>query len=104
MSKIRKCSMRMSPGVDQLVEKYGMPAGFQRISWHAVKAGQEVWVYGTIHREMNYMTYQHGHAYGPHRVESVKERRLVNGKGRSFMEYQESLLVREDLTCPVLPA
>lgn len=77
--------MRMSPSIDQLIDKYGLPPGFKRIAWSAVSVGQTVWVYGTHLGD--------GKAYGPHTVDNITERRLQNCKGRNFLEYQESLLV-----------
>ena len=59
---------------------------FHPIKWEEVSNGQEVYLKGTHMGNFR--------AYGPHWVENVKERKLVNSRDITFLHYPEDLLVK----------
>jgi hypothetical protein len=59
---------------------------FITTKWEDVTEGQEVFIEGTHLGNFR--------AYGPHWIDSVSERRLINSRGVTFLEYPEDLLVR----------
>jgi len=59
---------------------------FLTIRWDKVSLGQEVFLKGTHLGNFR--------AYGPHWVEDVKKRKLVNSRDITFLHYSEDLLVK----------
>ena len=81
--------------IEQLIGKYGLPAGYRRIKWDEVTNNQEVYIYGTS--RLDDSGYQipraRGVAYGPHTVHSKLKRIMKNKSNQSFYHYSEDLLV-----------
>lgn len=80
---------------DELIGKYGMPAGYTRIPWSGVVKNQEVYVYGTtlLHPDGHPTISPIGKAHGPHFVVDTVKRVLQNRNGQRYLHYAEDLLV-----------
>ena len=59
---------------------------FIPVKWEEVVEGQEVFLAGTHLGDFL--------AYGPHWIDDVEKRKLINGRRVTFLEYPEDLLVK----------
>lgn len=69
--------------------QFTVPKGFKHVKWQYLKADDVVYMVGTNNGEPC--------SYGPFKVVDCQMRKLLNMKNnRTFIEYPESLVIKED--------